>query len=304
VGVSGTSPSPPGPGRGPLLHFALLAALLVGLHELLPSRAPRAEEPAEEVIRVTFEDVERLRRTWEGRAGRPPTAEELDGLIRAEVREEALYREALALGLGQDDPLVRRVLVQRLETMLRDLAELSLSPTEEDLEDHLAAHLEAYRPETVIAFTQVYLDPERRGARLEEDAAELLEELRARDEPPAEDEPVGDPFLLARRHVDRTETRAAGLFGPTFASAVFALEPGRWHGPVRSGFGVHLVLVESREEFPAPALEEVRERVARDWVDAKRREIIAELVDRVLDRCVVIVEQTPAGGGTPSARTP
>ncbi len=44
--------------------------------------------------------VEGFTRTWQ----RPPTSEELEGLIRDRVREEVYYREALALGLDKDDP--------------------------------------------------------------------------------------------------------------------------------------------------------------------------------------------------------
>jgi hypothetical protein len=36
------------------------------------------------------------------------TEEELRGLIRDYIREEAAYREALAMGLDRDDMIVRR----------------------------------------------------------------------------------------------------------------------------------------------------------------------------------------------------
>ena len=59
-------------------------------------------------------------RTWQ----RPPTREELEGLIRDRVREEVYYREALAMGLDRDDTIIRRRLQQKLEFVTDDVAAL------------------------------------------------------------------------------------------------------------------------------------------------------------------------------------
>ena len=57
-------------------------------------------------------------RTWQ----RPPTREELEGLIRDRVREEVYYREAMAMGLDQGDPIIRRRLQQKLQFVTDDIA--------------------------------------------------------------------------------------------------------------------------------------------------------------------------------------
>ena len=67
-------------------------------------------------------------RRWQG----PPTPAELEGLIEAHIREEVLYREARALGLEQDDTIVRRRMAQKMEFLFEDLAPLA-EPTEEEL---------------------------------------------------------------------------------------------------------------------------------------------------------------------------
>ena len=61
--------------------------------------------------------VEGFTRTWQ----RPPTREELEGLIRDRVREEVYYREALALGLDKDDMVIRRRLRQKMEFVTDDV---------------------------------------------------------------------------------------------------------------------------------------------------------------------------------------
>ena len=45
-----------------------------------------------------------------------------------------------------------------------------------------------------------------------------------------------------------------------------AAEPGpKWHGPVPSGFGWHLVRVQARESDAVPPLSTIRDKVEADW---------------------------------------
>jgi hypothetical protein len=256
--------------RQPLLHFLVIGAAVALLYAWLAD--PDATRP-DRTIRITAANISRLEAEWRARWNRPPTPEELDGLIRAKIREAALYREALAMGLDEDDPVIRRVLVRKLEGIAKDLVELSLAPTEQDLAVYFEAHAERYRPPALITFTHVFLDPDRRGERTLEDADEILAELKSRGPPTRGIEDFGDPFMLQRYYPQKTEQRIASLFGREFARSVFELASGRWHGPVLSGYGTHLVYVDGRTEFPTPTLAEVEQQVRQDWVDAEREKI-------------------------------
>ena len=103
--------------REPLLHFLLLGAAIFGAYRLLSDA--RATQPGN--IVVTQGRIEALvaafTRTWQ----RPPTASEREGLIRDYIREEVYVREAIALGLDQDDMVIRRRLRQKLEFVSEDL---------------------------------------------------------------------------------------------------------------------------------------------------------------------------------------
>lgn len=273
--------------RQPLVHFVVLGAMLgIALHWTVDD-GPRNDETT---IRITATDVARLDAGWRSRWNRAPTPEELNGLIEAQVREVALHREALALGLDQDEPVIRRVLVQKLEGIVKDLIELSLAPTDQDLERYYRENAERYRPPALITFTQVFVDPDRREERTLEDADEILAELRSRGRPVGNIEEFGDPFMLQRYFPEKDEQRIASLFGAGFARSVFELAPGEWHGPVPSGYGAHLVYVDARREFPIPPLPEIRERVTQDWVDDNRREITDRYFAELLARYDVVVE--------------
>ena len=200
------------------------------------------------------------------------------------------------MGLDQDDPIVRRVLVQKLEGLARNLVELSLSPTDQDLAAYFAENKEQYRPEPLITFTHVFVDPDRREEQTLPDAAAMLAELQSLDNPMEDAARFGDPFMLQSYYPERTEQRIAGLFGGGFARSVFELQPGVWHGPVLSGYGTHLVYVEALDQFPDPELSDVKDRVVQDWTDQTRTEITEQYFDDLLARYEVVVErESPEG---------
>ena len=120
--------------REPLVHFLLLGAALFGVFALLGDRG--SARPSHIVI--TPGHLEHLlvsfTRTWQ----RPPTAPELAGLIDDAIREEVLYREAVAMGLDRDDTIVRRRLRQKLEFLTEETAEMA-APSDEELADLPAA---------------------------------------------------------------------------------------------------------------------------------------------------------------------
>jgi len=276
--------------RQPLLHFLVLGAVIGSLYLWLGERDAAATDTT---IKISAAEISRLSAGWQARWNRPPTQDELDGMIQAQIREAALYREAVAMGLDKSDPVIRRVLVQKLEGMARDLVELSLSPTDQDLETYFAENSERYRPAPLITFTHVFVDPDKREDRTLDDAAEMLAQLQALDNPAEDAGKFGDAFMLQSYYPEKEEGRIGSLFGREFVRQVFELEEGVWHGPVLSGYGTHLVYVLGLQEYPVPPLAEVKEQVMQDWVGEKREEITGNYFAALLARYVVIIEQKP-----------
>jgi hypothetical protein len=223
-------------------------------------------------------------RTWK----RPATETELAGLIEDYVREEVYYREALAMGLDRDDTIVRRRLRQRLEFVTDDIVAIA-EPTDADLTGYLNAHPDAFRVERQFTFSHVYFNPDRRGERLAGEVAQALDELqqKGRDAALAT---VGDPFVLQRTFHAVPGSDVAAQFGETFAAALTEVPAGQWHGPLESGYGVHLVFVTERAEGRLPALADVRDAVRREWDIARRREANAKFYETLLKRYTVTIE--------------
>jgi hypothetical protein len=252
-------------------------------------------------ITVSASQIEHLTVGFTRVRQRPPTESELKGLIDDHVREEIAAREARRLGLDRDDTLIRRRLRQKLEFLVEDDGQTA-SPSDGELQAWLDAHPDAFRREPDVAFRHVLVSRAQRGRAAETETQALLARLTALG-PGADIAGLGDPLRLLPDEVELTPRRdVAGLFGETFADRVLGLPPGRWAGPVESGYGVHLVLVTQRTLGRLPALDEVREQAVRDVLAARRAQRLEAMYQRLLERHPVIVER-PASARAPRAAT-
>ena len=269
----------------PLLHFLLLGTAIFVAYSLVSKRT--AEEPGKIVISQgqIASIVVGFTRTWQ----RPPTSEELEGLVRDRVREEVYCREALALGLDKDDIIIRRRLRQKMEFVTDDVV-VQAQPTDDELSAYLQAHPDPFRVQRQCTFSQVYLNPEKHGENLTRDTAQLLARLNQAGGK-ADVSALGDSFLLEHTLAAAPSSEVAKQFGEKFAAKLDELAPGQWQGPVESGYGVHLVFVSERTEGRLPALAEVRDAVRREWANTRRLEANETFYQELLKRYVVTIER-------------
>src|SRR5947209_14547639 len=270
--------------REPLLHFLLLGTAIFGGYNLLSPNS--RDEPGKIIISEgqIAAMAEGFTRTWR----RPPTREEIDGLINDGVQEEVYCREAMALGLDKDDTIIRRRLRQKLDFVTADVAALA-EPTDDDLNAYLKTHADTFRVQRQFTFSQVYLNPERHGENLVKDTAELLARLRQAGDKANLSE-LGDSFLLEHSFQLLPSSEIVKQFGEKFAAKLSELSPGQWEGPIESGYGVHLVRISERTEGRLLALAEVRDAVRRDWANTRRLESNEKFFAELLKRYVVIIE--------------
>jgi len=274
--------------REPLLHFLLIGAALFILYGL------QNDQPADDSRRIIIaeSDIDRLSALWEKKWQRLPTREELDGMINAQIREEVLYREALAMGLDQNDSIVRRRLAQKLEFIFSDLAS-QVQPSDVELSEYLAANSERFETPARISFRQIYLNRDKRGDRTESDAKHLLVELIQPDST-VDILAAGDPFMFGQQHENLTEHNVARLFGKNFSGKLFKLPAGGWQGPVLSGYGLHLVQINGKATASMPELSAVRNKVLNEWLALQRRTMNEAFYQSLLTRYEIVVEDISA----------
>ena len=202
-----------------------------------------------DAIVVTAEQVAQARAAAAVLQGREPTPEELDALIEPTIRDEVLYREALALGLDENDDEVRTRLIEKMNYLTQDLADPEPSSAEA-LRQFYDASPALFTIPSLVSFDQVFFSPGMRGDRLEADATAGLAALRA-GRAPAD---VGDRTPLRESYDDAPREQVAVLFGDALADALFGAAPGEWTGPFRSDFGLHAVRLAQPQRSPVAAV--------------------------------------------------
>ena len=286
--------------KEPLLHFLLIGAalfLIFGLRgnpSVVPGAAGQAGMPSAQIV-VTRDTIEQLNslfvKTWH----RPPTVEELKAIIEDHIRSEIYYREAVAIGLDRDDDVLKWRLRQKMEFIYENISSLA-EPTTEDLKAFMKTHGEKYVTDPQTAFRQVYVSTYKRGKSAEADARQILAQLIKGIDPDS----VGDATML------EGEIRLSELwdirkqFGDEFSRNLLDIKPGKWAGPIRSTYGLHLVYVRERSGGRLADLSEVREAVKRDWMFEKQKEIKDAAYAKLRQRYSITVEK-PKAASTPLA---
>lgn len=83
-------------------------------------------------------------------------------------------------------------------------------------------------------------------------------------------------------HVDRQTV--ANTFGEEFADALLAVEPGKWSGPLKSGYRTHFVVVSARETARKPAFEAVRDKVVGEWRRESEQKVSQDYLARLREK--------------------
>ncbi|MBS7700368.1 MAG: peptidyl-prolyl cis-trans isomerase [Chelatococcus sp.] len=272
--------------REPLLHFAVLGVLIFGGYKLLDSQPQGAAATAQQ-IQITKDDLRQLAVVWLAQGRERPTAAQLQALIEQKAMSEMLVREAIALGLDRDDEVIKRRLAQKMDFLLADIAALA-PPTNEELTTWFAAHPAEFTKPPRIRFRHLYFTSDKRPRGAREAAEASLPLVAGRSPGSLGATGIGDPFMFRDYYADVTPEQMAKEFGGAFANALFTLRPGDWRGPIESGYGWHLIWVESYEEPRVPALEEVRATVAQAWQAEKYREVKQRAMEEIRSRYDII----------------
>jgi hypothetical protein len=284
--------------RDPLVHFLLIGAAIYAAYGLLD---PAAEEENGATITISQEEIESITEQWTRLWNRPPTEAELAGALRKHVRTRILYTEALAMGLDRNDQVIERRLAQKIELLSRSLV-VPEPPSDEVLAAWYAENPDQFRTPDTYTFSQVFFDPDRRGDSTSADAAAALATLQAMDAVPEDLSAYGDRGIVSSYYAGRDAFQLRKSLGGGFVNQLVQLEPGRWHGPVLSGYGTHLVYVHAVVKPEPPALADIREQVQDAWMLEQVEERSAAFIDELIERYDVVVEATEVPLTVPPAQ--
>ncbi len=283
--------------KEPLLHFLLLGGVLFGFHAWMTPDTAAVDSTRR--IEITAGHLTQMREGYRRQYQRLPDEQELRGLITAHLREEVLYREALALGLDRDDSIVRRRLAQKMEFLTGDLAQTA-PPDDATLQRFFDGRAGQYAKPGRVTFRHVFFSTQKRGSQAEAAAKAAVIALTQG----ASEDSVGDGFLHGFEFADQTGDDLTALFGGVFATQLAAAPQGIWSGPLTSSYGLHVVHVTARLSGQSVALTEVRERVLRDYLEDQRLRANQTLVDQLQQRYVIVIDDAAVRAPPGSPRAP
>lgn len=250
-----------------VLKVFALGALLAGV--VWAVQGPPGSDGNRPEIIITEAEVAHQLARWERMWGRPPTNAELRKAVDGYVRNEILYREALARRMDREDPRVRIALIQKMQMLAAGQAD-ARGVTEEDLSAFFALRKEQYRIPARVSLIQVFF---RDGTDSRARAENLLAQFQEQEPSEAVLREAGDPLMLEAVHEAVTASDLEKQFGTDFTAEVLSLPEGKWSGPVRSGYGLHVVKVFDRKPGRIPDLAEVRDKVEGDLQYEARRAV-------------------------------
>jgi peptidyl-prolyl cis-trans isomerase C len=261
--------------REPLVQFALGGGALFLLYAAV--QPPAGGDPGEQGVGVSVSravtvgprDLELQRASFRAAWKREPDTSELADLMEAFISEEMLFREGAALGLDRDDTVVRRRLIEKATALARPSAPVG-EPDAAELRRWYQMYPHRFQQPAAFSLEQLYFDTRKHA---DAGAAATAALVSLANQPAGKPAPqgVGDEFVLPTSLTDRSQAQLSHLFGTAFTAAVEAAPLGRWHGPVRSNYGLHLVRVMAKQASRLPPFEETERHVRADWLTAHNR---------------------------------
>lgn len=273
--------------REPLLHFLLIGAALFLLYDLKNDGYVNDNHR----IVISKGSIDRLISLWENKKQRPPTQIELQGMIEQQIREQVMYREALAMGLDKDDAIVRKRLAQKIEFISSDIAAMA-EPSDDELTKFLNEHHKKFETPAYLSFEHIYFNSDKRDAQAEHNALKLLDELKHPDLK-IDTHIAGDSFMMGKEYDEITEYGVSRIFGQNFAAELFKLNTGDWQGPVRSGYGTHLIRISNKTPAKPVELNTVRDKVRNEWQAEQRQSMNKIFYENLRQRYEIVIENAP-----------
>jgi peptidyl-prolyl cis-trans isomerase C len=262
--------------KEPFLHFLFFGAIIFLAGAFYQARIKSDRY----ILKVGKEELAKLEQDWEKQYATPPSKEQIEALVANYIREEIFYREGVELNLGSDDEIVRRRIAQKYEFLQQD-HDLSENPSEGDLKDYYAGNKSKYIIPPHVSFSHIYFSTDKEGdSPAKFRALRILNALQKGDLKRAPE--LGDRFAFQYDYAQLSKVDAGKVFGQSVLSdSLFSVPTGKWVGPIRSGYGWHLIFVNSSEPSVLRPFEEVRGQVTENYLevfrDQKNQESFAKL---------------------------
>lgn len=286
--------------REPLLHFLLLGLAIFAVYSY--TNRGRGGVESSKQITLSLDDLRTMEVYFESQWHRPPRPQEFEAMLEDKVREEVLYREGLAQGLDKDDTIVKRRMAQKMQFLAEDVA-AAHEPSATELKAWFDKNRDKFALPSRYSFRHLYFSPDKRGKGAQEDAARALAKIAGQPEDSKLAAAQGDQFMFQDYYGDRAPSAIAKEFGPQFAVALEKVKPGSWQGPIESGYGWHLVYVDTVIPGRIPTFEEIEPDVKTAWLGEQKATAWQKAYAEMRAKYVVLLPTPPSKDTTAQAPT-
>jgi peptidyl-prolyl cis-trans isomerase C len=254
----------------PLLQFFILGSLLYALVSFVQSKR---ERQSKEIV-VDNERIGLLIENYKNQMGVLPTKQQLDAMIENYIREEISYREAKKMGLDKDDEIIRRRLSQKFDFLKTDLEEIQ-TPAEQQLKDFYERNPSLFQTEGTVNFSHIFFTTDNSTDSIaKQRASVVLQQLRNTAAQRAPEK--GDHFALQFDYTEQTKLDIIQNFGDQpILDSLFRCPVHTWTGPVKSGYGWHLLYILKRDEAALMPFE-----ANKDFIKTKYKEAMKDEQNR------------------------
>ena len=229
-------------------------------------------------IFVSDQEILSLISAWKSQVGRDPTDDELARIINNLIDEEILYREALLLGLDQEDTIIKRRLAQKISFLKEE--SIPEIPTPKELNEYYKNNKEKYYIESSYTFTHYYFS---------ENDNSLERSLQALKSIQENNKVNSDPFYLGKTFANEPLRNINTNFGKTFSKELMKADVNQWNGPLQSTYGHHLVYINSVNPGYIPEIEEVLRQVEVDFLQMKRDQAVKEFLNSIRSKYTIYI---------------
>ena len=246
------------PLKSHVLWFVVLGAVIFVIDE-------QTSDPLDTIV-VDAALERQLAVLWTAQVQREPTKEEIANLVEDWITEEIWRRESIRLSLDEEDEIIRRRMIQKMQFIAEQEAELA--PTEEELRAYYAANSEKYEVPSSVSFEQLQFQSldAATGAL---SAGESIAGLAASS-------------MQSRMNVRQSPLQVVSTFGREFTLSLNNYDVASdWQGPIQSTFGWHLVKVLEKHSASVAPFIDIRATVLGDYSYEARVQAQADFIEQL-----------------------
>ena len=258
------------------MKYKVLIFFVIGICLYLVDTVMSADE--DKNIFVSDQEILSLISAWKSQVGRDPTDDELVRIINNLIDEEILYREALLLGLDQEDTIIKRRLAQKI-TFLKEES-IPEIPSAKELKEYFENNKEKYFIESSFTFTHYYFSENSNSLARSQQALKNLQEKSA---------VKSDPFYLGKAFANEPLRNINTNFGKAFGKELMEANLNQWNGPFKSTYGHHIVYLNSTNPGYIPEIEEVLRQVEVDFLQMKREDAVRGFLSDIRSEYTIFI---------------